>query len=43
MSQLPQRSKFDILLFCTFASSTNLVLIVLPIEAGYYLLKTDHF
>ena len=43
MSELPQRSKFDMVLFCTFASSTNLVLIVVPIEAGYYLLKTDHF
>ena len=53
-SELPQRPKFDIFqeaLFCTLASSTNLVLTVVPVEAGQYLcrvfrfffLKTDHF
>ena len=47
-SGLPQSPKFDIFqeaLFCTLASSTNLVLVlkVIPIKAGQYLCRVFSF
>ena len=51
--QLPQNPNFEVFekkLFCTLASSTNLILKVVPVEAGniymklsVFLLKTNHF
>ena len=53
-SGLAQRSNFDIFqeaVFCTLASSTNLVVRIIPVEPGQYvcrffnffLLETDRF